>query len=153
MCGADQSGDYPALAEGDVCVLYVDDNEDLAHALRPIISEAGFVWCGHLPRADDLLPYVERECPEVDVLVLDLDMPGRDPFDALTDVVSQRPDIKVVVFSGYVRRELVDRAIEAGAWGYVSKNDGEATLMSAIREVVAGRFALSPEAKAAVASD
>jgi DNA-binding NarL/FixJ family response regulator len=133
--------------------LYVDDNQDLAKALERRLAEAG-LWCrGHLPRADELELHIERECPDLQVLVLDLDMPGRDPFEALAAIVRRCPAVRVVVFSGYVRRELVDRAIEAGAWAYISKNDGETALLAAIPDVVAGRFVLSPEAKAAVSWD
>jgi two-component system response regulator DesR len=153
MCGTGENDGGLTLTNSRISVLYVDDNEDLAKALCPKLSEAGFWWRGHLPRADDLTSYIARECPDLHVLVLDLDMPGRDPFEALAEIVVRCPDLRVVVFSGYVRKELVDRAIEAGAWAYVSKNDGEISLLAAIREVVAGQFVLSPEAKAAVSWD
>ena len=44
------------------------------------------------------------------------------------------------------------RAIDSGAWGYVSKNDGEDALIDAVRRVIAGEFVLSPEAREMYAS-
>jgi DNA-binding NarL/FixJ family response regulator len=51
------------------------------------------------------------------------------------------------VFTGHVRRDLIDRALDNGAWGYVSKNDGEEELVASLRKVAAGEFALGPEAR------
>jgi DNA-binding NarL/FixJ family response regulator len=47
-----------------------------------------------------------------------------------------------------VRRDLIDRALECGAWGYVSKGDGEAALFEAMRKAMGGELGLSPEAQA-----
>jgi DNA-binding NarL/FixJ family response regulator len=47
-----------------------------------------------------------------------------------------------------VRTDLIDRAVEAGAWGYVSKGEGAETIVSAIHEVLAGRFIMGPEVAA-----
>ena len=141
------------MSDSRISVLYVDDNEDLAKAMHRKLAESGFHWRGHLARADELVSFVERQCPDLHVLVLDLDMPGRDPFAALAEITHRCPSLRAVVFSGYVRKELVDQAVEAGAWAYVSKNDGEGALLAAVRDVVAGQFVLSPEAKAAVSWD
>lgn len=127
-------------------VLCVDDNAEVAEALRIILGRAGgFAWLGWLPRADALVETAAQKCPRL--VVLDLDMPGKDPFAALADLVDRCPDARVVVFSGHVRRDLVHRAIDAGAWGYVSKNDGEDQLLSALEGVASGELALSPEAR------
>lgn len=74
-----------------------------------------------------------------------LDMPGRDPFDALAELVERCPGSRVIIFTRHARRELIDRALDAGAWGYLSKNDGEEELVKALRLVAAGEFALGPE--------
>ncbi len=135
-----------AAPDTDISVLCVDDNEQVANALRMKFgSIGGFEWRGWLPAADALVPTVVREKPGI--VLLDIDMPGRDPFEALSELTSRCPRTRVVVFTGHVRRDLVDRALDAGAWGYVSKNDGEESLVRAVRQVVAGELALSPEAR------
>jgi DNA-binding NarL/FixJ family response regulator len=127
-----------------ISVLCVDDNEPLALALRMKFGAAGgFDWRGWLPDADNLVVRAERDNPSV--VLLDIDMPGRDPFDAVAELTVRCPQTRVVVFSGHVRRELIDRALEAGAWGYVSKNDGEDVLINAVHQVMSGELALSPE--------
>ena len=133
------TGHHPTIS-----VLCVDDNEPLALALRMKFGAVGgFDWRGWLPDADNLVLRAERDNPSV--VLLDIDMPGRDPFDAVAELTVRCPQTRVVVFSGHVRRELIDRALEAGVWGYVSKNDGEDILIDAVHQVMSGELALSPE--------
>jgi two-component system, NarL family, response regulator DesR len=136
----------PPAPNSEISVLCVDDNEQVAIALRMKFgSIGGFEWRGWLSAADSLVPTVLRDKPGI--VLLDIDMPGRDPFDALAELTNRCPRTRVVIFSGHVRRDLVDRALDAGAWGYVSKNDGEESLVHAVRQVAAGELTLSPEAR------
>lgn len=132
----------PAAAASVVCV---DDNPQMAAALRQLLVREGFEWKEWLQSADGLLESVATHRPSI--VLLDLDMPGRDPIETLRDLSSQQPASRAVIFSGHVRRELVDRAIEAGAWGYVSKNDSVRELVAALRAVIAGRLGFSPEVR------
>lgn len=129
-------------------VLCVDDNEQVAEAVRVKLGRAeGFRWIGWLATADALMEWVGREPPSA--VVLDIDLPGRSPFAAVAELAESHPDVRVVMFSGHVGYELIERALEAGAWGYVSKNDGEDALIAALRRVASGDIALSREARAA----
>lgn len=127
-------------------ILCVDDNPRVANALRAKLSQLeGFEWRGWVPSADSLLEQAEQE--KAQVILLDLDMPGRDPLQALAELTARCPQIKTIIFSGHVRKELIACAIDSGAWGYVSKNDGEEALISALRSVTSGEFAMSPEVR------
>jgi two-component system response regulator DesR len=130
-----------------ISVLCVDDNDLVAGAVAAKLRmEGGFVWKGRLATADGLVATALRERPSV--ILLDIDMPGRDPLEAIQDLTEQGATSRVVIFSGHARPELLVRAIEAGAWGYVSKSDGEDALVEGIRSVASGEFALSPEVRA-----
>lgn len=132
-------------------VLCVDDNPYVVDAIElKLRLVGGFAWKGSLPSADGLVDAATRDTPTL--VLLDVDLPGVDPFLALAELSARCPDVKVVMFSGHVRGDLVRRAVDAGAWGYVSKNDGEEELVSALRRVLAGEFALSPEARIVYAS-
>jgi DNA-binding NarL/FixJ family response regulator len=133
--------DAPAIS-----VLCVDDNPQLAEALHVKLDRTpGFRWGGWLPDAGGLVAESQRGHPAL--VVLDIDMPGRDPFDALKDMTRHCPDTRAVVFSGHVRPDLVEKAVAAGAWGYVSKNDGAEALIGALRAVAGGEFAFSREVR------
>jgi len=122
-------------------VLCVDDNPAVAGMLSLSLElEPGFEHVGTLHRADDLLKAVLEHRPHV--VLLDVSMPGRDPFESLAEVAATCPDTRVIVFSGFEDREMVDRAIEAGAWGYLAKDSTAQEVFAAVRRVSQGHFVL-----------
>lgn len=123
-------------------VLCADDNALIAMDLQGAIDTEPDMQCvGCLHRADDLSREVEQHSP--DVVLLDLTMPGRDPLEVLEEISRVYPSTRTVVFSGYSDPDLMDRAIEAGAWGYVVKSGDLTALIEAIRRVAQGEFALT----------
>ncbi len=134
------------MSRRPIRVLCVDDNELVALATRRRLeSDPRFEWAGWLTSAAELLARVGELRP--DIILLDLDMPGPDALETLSEVTAVAPGARAIVFSGYVRCDLIDRAIEAGAWGYLSKNDDIDAMVGAIAHVSDGEFALSPDAR------
>ena len=130
----------------DVRVLCVDDNDLVAEAIgRKLTLAGGFTWLGRLCEADELIEETRRLRPHV--VLLDIDMPGADPFEMLAQLTRESPDTAVLMLSGHVRIDLIERAIEAGALGYVSKNEATHTLIDAIQRAAHGEFVLGPEAR------
>jgi DNA-binding NarL/FixJ family response regulator len=128
-------------------VLCVDDNQHVGDAMRLRLAQTdGFEWLGHLSDASTLVNDAGRLCP--DVVLLDLDMPGPSPLRAIEDLRTRCPDVKVVILSGYLSRELVEQAIEAGAWGYVHKSEDVSEVLRACRTVAGGAVGLSRDAEA-----
>ncbi len=128
-------------------VLCVDDNFLVAEGIRiKLMLTGGFQWLGQLADADHLVDEARRTQP--DVVLLDIDMPGRDAFEALEELNRSNPHARVIMVSGHVRSELIDRAVEAGAWGYVSKGEGAETIVNAIRDVMENKFVMGPEVSA-----
>ena len=127
-------------------VLCVDDNDFVAEAIeRKLRREPGFEWAGWLPDTIDLTERVRQS--GADVVLLDVDIPGRDSFEALAELSAGEPSIRVIMLSGHVRSDYIDRAVEAGAWGYLSKGEENDVILDAIRRVAAGGFALGNEAE------
>jgi DNA-binding NarL/FixJ family response regulator len=128
-------------------VFCADDNPLVTEALQRYIERSpDFAWMGCAEDADALQAAINSSgCP--DIVLLDIDMPGSDPFSAIGALASACASIRVIMYTGMVRRDLVERAIESGAWGYVSKGDGEEALFEAMRTVLSGHLALSPEAR------
>jgi DNA-binding NarL/FixJ family response regulator len=133
------------MDERPIRVLCVDDNALVGQVVKSTLKRAGgFQWLGHLSDAGHLVEKARRDCP--DIILLDIYMPGKDPVNAMKELAEACPHAKVVMFSGYVSNHLIDRAIEAGAWGYISKHDEN--LVPAIRRVAHGEFVMGPEVQA-----
>ena len=125
-------------------VLLADDHTMLRDGLR-----------GLLERVDDL--ELVGECSDgleavettlaigPDVVVMDVGLPGLNGIDATRRIVDARPDIRVLVLTMYDDPPTVDRALRAGARGYVLKGAGIDQLCEAIRTVARGDVHLSAE--------
>lgn len=125
-------------------VLIVDDNPLVVESLSLRLSQESWVEVvGTLSQADEVVSSVAKL--GVEIIILDVDMPGRDPFTVLQELAKQHPETRAIVLSGHVRTELIDRAIESGAWGYLSKTSPTEVVVSSIRSVHAGEFAFGPD--------
>lgn len=126
-------------------VLCVDDNQEVGAALAELLrGSAAFHCVGCLGSAAEMLGQGPGLAP--DLVLLDLGMPGADAIEVLPRFLELAPEARVVVLSGRLSPEIVNRAIDAGAWGYVSKEDGLNEIVRCLREVASGKFAFSQSA-------
>ncbi|MDZ4755966.1 MAG: response regulator transcription factor [Phycisphaerae bacterium] len=120
-------------------MLCVDDNADLAGALCGLIgAEADMCSVGAIHSASDLLASIEALKP--DVVIVDLTMDGTPPLDAVRAATDAFPKTRTIVYSGYDDVKTVDQALDAGAWGFVSKHDELDEIIAAIRAVKRGEL-------------
>lgn len=123
-------------------VLVVDDDQRVRAALpRLIESWPGFEVVGVRESADGLGLAVVHLRP--DVVVLDLDMPGRSPIHAIEDLGYRGKPAKVLVLSALGGAASVRASLDAGAEGYVLKEDGPEALREGLEAVVMGGRYLS----------
>lgn len=122
-------------------VLLVDDDANQANIAKKIIEKDGqykVKYAGSGQEAIDILSNVAAN--DIDLLLLDLCMPGVDGMDVLKAVKPIRPHLPIVISSGIDDIEMVTNAMKAGATDFVKKLDGEEKLRTAIanalREVV-----------------
>jgi NarL family two-component system response regulator LiaR len=89
-----------------------------------------------------------RLCSELrpDVVLMDMAMPGMDGIETTYALLARLPQVRVLALSSFHDPELVQRAMQAGAIGYLVKGVSADRLAQAIREAYAGRPALAPEA-------
>ena len=121
----------------DIRVLVVDDHHDLCELLEMVInSEPGMQLTKVLHRADTVLE--ELAAGGTDIVLIDLNMPGRQPLPVIEEISRQYPEIRIIAFSAYDDQESVDMALKAGASGYISKMQGLQTIMSGVRRVARG---------------
>jgi len=125
-------------------VLGVDDHELVMQGLAARLEdERDIELIARLTDAKQIMAEVPRS--DVNVVLMDIAMPGPDPFEAIADLKRVHPEVKAIILSGHVRDHYVDAAIDAGAWGYLSKNDAIDEIVDAIRRVARGEFVLGPD--------
>ena len=133
---------------GGLRVLCVDDNEMVGESLcRRLERERGIAWVGVEHDGRRAIERVIEGKP--DVVLMDIDMPGVDCFAIVERLGSEAPDARVVMFSGHVSVAYINRALDSGAWGYLSKNDSVDRLVESVRRVAQGEFVFSEEVRAA----
>ncbi len=124
-------------------ILCVDDHAFLADGLRTRFElESDLTVVGWLSSPENLISEARKLRP--DIVLLDIEMPGPDPFETAGELHRQHPDTKVVIFSAYVRDHYITSAFEAGAWGYFSKSDDTNTIIEGLRTISRGEFAFGP---------
>lgn len=120
-------------------VLLVDDCKAFAKAYGKMMSrEPDINLVGTLDSADKLDDETCRLSP--DIVVMDLSMPGRDPLDAIAQLLIARPAVRSIICSGYDDDATAQRVADAGAWGIVPKiRSGElGDMFGIIRRVQGG---------------
>ena len=92
---------------------------------------------------EELLSKLDNQ--EFDVVVLDIGLPGRSGLEILKEIKKLYPKIPVLMYSGYQEDRYGLRAIQAGANGYISKEDTKSNLIDAIRKIKTGKRYITAE--------
>ena len=115
-------------------VLIADDHRLFAQALEAIlVTDDRLEVVGHAGDGSEAVQLALAVDP--DVILMDISMPIMDGFQATKQIRKQRPHARILILTGSNSRIDVDRAREAGAAGYVTKNRIAAELIDAILEV------------------
>ena len=118
-------------------ILLADDHAILRQGLKQILAdEFTAAKFGDASDAAQALALLHRQA--WDVLVLDINMPGRNGFEVLDEVRRNFPLLPVLVLSSTPEDQLGVRAIKAGAAGYLNKQTAPEQLVEAVQRVLAG---------------
>jgi DNA-binding NarL/FixJ family response regulator len=132
-------------------ILIADDHELLRRGLKGILAEAfPQLKIGEAADAQQALAAAEKG--SWDVVLLDINMPGRSGLEALEDFKRLHPQLPVVVLSAFPERDYAIRAFRLGACGYVSKQGASSELLAAIRKALAGGRYVTPALAEALAA-
>ena len=120
-------------------VMLVDDNEIVRKGLQNALEHSDdFTVVGHTGRGEEALALAERLRP--DVILMDVLMPGKNGIDACREITTALPDAKVLMLSAFSDRNAMNRALAAGAMGYLPKLWGRDQLLNTVRDAVEGRY-------------
>ena len=124
-------------------ILIADDHEIVRRGLRSLIqAHPGWVVCGEARDGQEALDIALRESP--DIVVLDVSLPILNGVALTRRLQTERPGVRVLLFTMHDDDETVGSGLAAGARGYILKSDPQVNLQAAISALGANRTFFSP---------
>src|SRR6476659_3838428 len=124
-------------------VLIADDHPLILHGIRRALEGTDDMdVVGEARSGDELVALVGRRSP--DVVLLDLNMPGKSGIECVAELTRDHPSIKTVVISAYDDRGSIDAALQAGASAYIVKSVSPVDIPAALRQAASGAIFHAP---------
>ncbi len=131
-------------------IVLADDHQMFRHALRALLArDAELEVVAEAASGDEVLAIAEAQ--PVDLVCMDIAMPGMDGIEATRRLLARHPGVRVIGLSAFADRQFVIDLLSAGARGYIPKAEAGDELRRAIRTVREGRTYLCPDVAATVA--
>lgn len=137
------SAEKLGMAKKKPTILLVDDHLANAAGLALLLDKHGFQVVGQLDRAQNAMTFCKESPPEL--VLMDTAMPGTDPFTAAEKILKSDPEIKLVFYAGEVGDQMLDRALEIKAHGFITKQQDDQALVFGLQQVANGQSYFSPE--------
>ena len=136
-------------------VLIGDDHRIVREGLKQILAEASEVQVvAEAPSGPEVLAQVAalRAGPGLDLVLLDIALPGLDGLDVLQQIKREHPKLPVLMLSTYPEKQYAVRCIRLGASGYLNKSADPDDMLAAVRKVADGGVFLTPTTAEALAA-
>lgn len=119
-------------------ILIADDHPAIRNGVKSILAnEFSEVEFGEAASGIEVFRILKEK--DWDILVLDMDMPGRNGLEVLKQIKDEKIGLPVLVFSMHPEAQIAVRAIRSGASGYLAKDSASAELANAVRMILTGR--------------
>jgi DNA-binding NarL/FixJ family response regulator len=130
-------------------ILLVDDHPFMRMGLAQLINQQSDMMVGgEAGDPAEAARALDKSVP--DLVLADITMPGRSGLEFIKDLKAARPDLRILVVSMHDEVIYAERALRAGAQGYVMKEAGGENLLAAIRQVLDGQVYVSPRMSARI---
>lgn len=124
-------------------VAIFEDNQQLRRQLTQYLNaQEDLIVVGVFPNAINIANNCKQTLP--DVVVMDIDMPGKDGIEGVRTCKECHPDVQIIMYTVFEDDDKLFNSLCAGADGYVLKRSSPQTLVEAIRDVYSGGVPLSP---------
>jgi two-component system, NarL family, invasion response regulator UvrY len=129
---------YATPPDAMIRIAIVDDHAMVRAGLRQFFADqSDFEVVAEAANGRDALDIVRKG--EVDVIVMDISMPGHSGVDALAAIRARAPDLPVLILSGFAEQHYATTLLRQGASGYLNKDCDPEEIVKAIRTVHRGR--------------
>ncbi len=135
-----------------ISVLLADDHALVRETLRDRLEkEPDMTVVASVANADEAVEQALLHKP--DVVLLDIDMPGKSCFDAARTIQTECPGTRTIFLSSFFNDNYIDQALDIEAAGYLTKGESAASVIQAIRTARAGRRHFSPQIESRIVLD
>ncbi len=118
-------------------ILIAEDHQIIRNGLKSIFNgQPDMVVTGEACDGQEVLEMLSRDT--FDLLLLDVSMPRKNGFEVLKELKPSFPHLPVLILSMHPSEQYADKAVKAGAYGYLTKEDAPAHLVSTIRRMFYG---------------
>ena len=126
------------VVRGSETIMVIDDEEYICEAFNDLLKAMGYdVIVCQVP--NKALEIIKDKRKKIDLAIVDMVMPGMDGEELFDKVMQIRPEMKVIIASGYTKDERVEAIVKKGAAGFIQKPFDPATLSEAIRTALASK--------------
>src|SRR6266404_5664682 len=133
---------HRSIPAGRRRILLVDDHPLTRHGMAQLLGQQrDFEICGEAGNAEQALDSIRVLRPEL--VLVDVTLPGKPGLELIKDINVLYPGVLLLVVSMHDESLYAERALRAGARGYLMKNEGGDKLIEAIRHVLSGKVFLS----------
>ena len=123
--------------EREFKIIIVDDHKIFREGLAFMISKMkGFEVVGEASNGKEFLDLLEKTA--VDIVLMDISMPGIDGIDATSRALEKHPELKIIALTMFGDEEYYYKMIQAGVSGYILKESGKDELSAALTSIAAG---------------
>jgi DNA-binding NarL/FixJ family response regulator len=124
-------------------ILICDDHSAIRNGVKLILAnEFNEIEFGEAINAIEIFKKLKEE--KWDLIILDMDMPGRNGLEVLKQLKSEKSEVPILMFSMHPEGQIAVRALRSGAAGYLSKDTADTELVKAIQLILAGKRYITP---------
>jgi two-component system cell cycle sensor histidine kinase/response regulator CckA len=125
------------MVRGSGTVLIVDDEEPIREMLKSALSMLGYEVVTAADGEQGLKVFSEK-ASEIDLVLLDVNMPGMGGPELLREMKGRRPEVKVIIITGYAKGSTTQAMLESGATGLLVKPFALKMLSYRVAEIIGG---------------
>ena len=134
-------------------VLICDDHRIVRQGIKQVLADASEIRViAEAGDGQEALALVLAKRAELDVVLLDIALPGLDGLEVLQQIKRSEPGLPVLMLSTYPERQYAVRCIKLGAAGYLNKSADPDDMLAAVRKVAAGGVYVTPTTAEALAA-
>ena len=133
------------IVKNRIKVLIADDHPLVRYGIKTFLKTYDDIYIvGEAENGREAIEICEKHLP--DVVLMDVRMPGLNGIEATNHILKKRPNIKVIILTSFIDKELIENSLKAGASSYLLKNESGERIVRVIRDAYQGKSNLSSEA-------